>query len=188
VETRSDDVLMQQVRDGEPKRLAVLFERHHRPLFGYFVRITGDRGAGEDMVQDVFFRMLKYRHSYQDGHPFTAWMYGIARRVYLDGLARREAGVIGIEQALGAGGEPACAEPGPRERLERMEETVLLRRALAALPRDKREILVLSRYQNLKYERIAEILDCDPGAVKVRVYRALKSLGQVFRRLSEKAS
>lgn len=188
METRSDHVLMQKVRDGEVAKLAVLFERHHGPLYGYFVRLTGNRSGAEDMVQDVFFRILKYRHSYRDGNPFTAWMYGIARRVHLDGAEKRPAEVVEID-APGEHREPASAEPNPGEQLERREETALLRRALAALPVDKREILVLSRYQNLKYEQIAEILNCDPGAVKVRVYRAVKALGQVFRQLSsEKAS
>jgi RNA polymerase sigma-70 factor (ECF subfamily) len=54
---------------------------------------------------------------------------------------------------------------------------------------EKREVLVLSRFQNLKYEQIADILACDVGAVKVRVYRAIKALSQIFFELAgEKAS
>ena len=65
----------------------------------------------------------------------------------------------------------------------------MLRRALAKLPLEKREVLVLSRFQNLKYGEIAEILDCEIGAVKVRVYRATRELSQIFYQLSgEKAS
>jgi RNA polymerase sigma-70 factor (ECF subfamily) len=64
-----------------------------------------------------------------------------------------------------------------------------LRRALAQLPVEKRELLVLSRFQNLKYSEIAQILDCEIGAVKVRIYRAVRELGQIFNQLSgEKAS
>ena len=65
----------------------------------------------------------------------------------------------------------------------------LLRRALAALPVEKREVLVLSRFQNLRYQQIADILACDVGTVKVRVYRAIKALSQIFFELAgEKAS
>ena len=60
----------------------------------------------------------------------------------------------------------------------------MLRRALAKLPLEKREVLVLSRFQNLKYGEIAEILDCEIGAVKVRVYRATRELSQIFYELS----
>ena len=85
--------------------------------------------------------------------------------------------------------EPATAEPDPSEILRRRQDLGLLRRALAALPVEKREVLVLSRFQNLKYEQIADILACDVGTVKVRVYRAIKALSQIFFELAgEKAS
>jgi RNA polymerase sigma-70 factor (ECF subfamily) len=75
------------------------------------------------------------------------------------------------------------------ENLKRKQEISLLKRALSLLPIEKRELLVLSRYQNLKYEEIASILGCDVGAVKVRVYRAVRALGQIYFELAgEKAS
>ena len=81
---------MQKVRDGDLAKMAVLFERHHRPLFRYFLRLTGNREFSEDLAQDVFFRMLKYRHSYQDGSPFTPWMYQVARNAHMDGVQKRK--------------------------------------------------------------------------------------------------
>jgi RNA polymerase sigma-70 factor (ECF subfamily) len=75
------------------------------------------------------------------------------------------------------------------ENLKRKQELGLLKRAMARLPIEKRELLVLSRFQNLKYEEIASILGCDVGAVKVRVYRAMRALGQIYFELAgEKAS
>jgi RNA polymerase sigma-70 factor (ECF subfamily) len=75
------------------------------------------------------------------------------------------------------------------ENLKRKQEITLLKRAMSLLPLEKRELLVLSRYQNLKYEEIASILGCDVGAVKVRVYRAVRALGQIYFELAgEKAS
>jgi len=69
------------------------------------------------------------------------------------------------------------------------QSVALLRRALALLPEDKREVLVLSRFQNLRYEEIGRILDCEPGTVKVRVYRAVRQLEQIYNELAgEKAS
>jgi RNA polymerase sigma factor (sigma-70 family) len=183
-ETRADNVLMQKVRDGDLAKMAVLFERHHRALFRYFLRLTGNREWSEDLVQDVFFRMLKYRHSYQDGSPFTAWMYQVGRNVHLDGVRK---GIAEVRDEPYE--EPASADPDPSEILRRRQDLGLLRRALAALPVDKREVLVLSRFQNLKYDQIAEILACDVGTVKVRVYRAIKALSQIFYELAgEKAS
>jgi len=189
-ETRADNVLMQKVRDGDLAKMAVLFERHHRALFRYFLRLTGNREFSEDLVQDVYFRMMKYRHTYRDGHPFTSWMYQVARNAHLDGVQKRKGETPLFEAGHeGSMHEPASAEPDPSEILRRRQDLGLLRRALAAMPVEKREVLVLSRFQNLKYEQIADILACDAGTVKVRVYRAIKALSQIFFELAgEKAS
>jgi RNA polymerase sigma factor (sigma-70 family) len=180
---------MAQVSAGELPKLAVLFERHHRNLFRYFVSLNWDRELSEDLVQDVFFRILRYRGSYDPGKAFTAWMYGIARRASLDRVRERRGEVIGIEAVIERRGEPASAAPGPEERAAKMQNLGLLARALDLLPADKREILVLSRFQELKYEEIAEVLNCEVGAVKVRVYRAVRALEQIYFALEkEKAS
>lgn len=180
---------MQKVRGGDLAKMAVLFERHHRALFRYILRLSGNREFSEDLVQDVFFRMLKYRHTFRDGSPFTAWMYQVARNAYADGVQKRKGEVSLSQEDEQPGGEPASADPDPSEILRRRQDIGLLRRALAALPVEKREVLVLSRFQNLKYEQIADILSCDVGTVKVRVYRAVKALGQIFFELAgEKAS
>jgi RNA polymerase sigma-70 factor (ECF subfamily) len=75
------------------------------------------------------------------------------------------------------------------ERLRKEQEMKLLQQALAALPEEKREVLVLSRYQNLKYQEIGQILGCEENAVKLRVFRAVRMLGQIYSGLAgEKAS
>ena len=180
---------MQRVRDGDVARMAVLFERHHRALFGFFARLTSSRDLSEDLVQDVFFRMLKYRHTYQDSSQFTAWMYQIARNVHADSLQKRRLEVVPLDDPDQARPEPAGSGPNAAEQLERRQDVRLLRRALAALPPSQREVLVLSRFQNLKYEQIAEILACETGAVKVRVFRAVRALSRIFHELAnERAS
>src|SRR5579872_1271579 len=81
---------MKEVREGELASMAVLFERHHRSLFNYFVHLNGNRELSEDLVQDVFFRMLKYRRTYQPDRSFTAWMYQIARNAHVDSISKRK--------------------------------------------------------------------------------------------------
>ncbi|HLJ14184.1 MAG TPA: RNA polymerase sigma factor [Bryobacteraceae bacterium] len=179
-----DNALMAQVRDGDVGRLAVLFERHHRPLFHYFIRLNGNRDLSEDLVQDVFFRMLRYRHTYKDGYPFTAWMYQIARNARIDHAQKRKAEVVSLEDRVNNSEEPASAAPGAEEGLRFRQNVSLLKRALARLPVEKREVLILSRYQNLKYEEIAGVLGCEVGTVKVRVYRAVRALSEIFNELA----
>jgi RNA polymerase sigma factor (sigma-70 family) len=176
----TDNALMGQVGSGEVAKMAMLFERHHRPLFRYFVSMNRNRELSEDLVQDVFFRMLRYRASYDPTQSFTAWMYQIARNASVDQAQKRKAEVVGIDEFDDRRAEPASPAPGPEETVARGQDLVLLRRALDRLPADKREILVLSRFQNIKYEEIAGILDCEPGTVKVRVFRAMRALEQAY--------
>ena len=171
---------MAQVGAGEVAKLAVLFERHHRALFRYFVAMNRNREISEDLVQDVFFRMLQYRTSYHPKQSFTAWMYQIARNSNIDQAHKRRGEVVGIEEFNERRPEPASPAPGPEERAAKVQDLALLKRALDRLPPEKREILVLSRFQRMKYEDIAAVLGCEPGAVKVRVYRAMRALEEIY--------
>ncbi len=178
-----DETLMAQVRGGDLRKLALLFERHHRALYNFFVHMTGSRDFSEDLVQEVFFRILRYRHTYDESRPFAAWLYQIARNVKLEG-ARKRGRELRVVTPLRDEGEPerepAAPEPGAEELVRKQQEVGLLRRALQRLPDDKREVLVLSRFQNMAYEHIAQVLGCEVGAVKVRVYRAVRELGQIY--------
>ena len=88
---------MRAVREGDLTRMGLLFERHHRPLFDFLYRMTGDRGAAEDLVQDVFVRMLRYRSTYRDEGRFETWMFRIARNVRADHF-RKHAGAAYVPE------------------------------------------------------------------------------------------
>ncbi len=170
-----DDLAMQQVREGDLGKLSLLFDRHHKPLLRFFVHLTGNHEASEDLVQDVFFRVLKYRQSFQPGTSFRSWLYQVARNAHID-----HAGKHKLETILPENVEFRSPGKLQDESLRLKQDAVHLRRALAALSLEKREVLVMSRYQDLKYEEIANILKCEVGTVKVRVYRALRELGDRF--------
>src|SRR5580700_2622749 len=171
---------MAQVSNGEVARMAMLFERHHRALFRYFVSMNRNRELSEDLVQDVFFRMLRYRASYDPNQSFTAWMYQIARNANVDQAQKRRGEVVGIDDFDDRRPEPVSPSAGPEESASKVQNLALLKQALDRLPSDKREILVLSRFQDMKYEDIAAVLGCEVGTVKVRVYRAIRALEQVY--------
>jgi RNA polymerase sigma-70 factor (ECF subfamily) len=175
----SDDELMLHVRNGVGEMLGVLFDRYQGPLFSFYCRLTGDRTLSEDLVQDVFFRILKYRQTYRPGTPFRAWMYQIARNARHDYARKRrpEANAVSLEAEM----EPTTPE---NDSTQQKEEAALLHRALLELPEEKREVLLLSRFQELKYDEIAKLLNCEVGTVKTRVHRALQELRLAFHRLS----
>jgi len=173
----TDSELMGRVRDGELERLSELFERHHRRLYGFFLRLTGDAAGAEDLVQEVFVRLIKYRHSFRVDAEFTPWLFTLARNAGVDHFRSRPKELPHAEDAP----EPAAALEHPVAALERREQTELLQAALGRLPHDKRELLVLARFGEMRYERIAELLGITVGAVKVRVHRALKELRAAYR-------
>jgi RNA polymerase sigma factor (sigma-70 family) len=181
VNAPTNEELMAAVRDGDLSRLALLFERHHRSLFRFFYRLTQRQGLSEDLVQEVFLRMLKYRQSFRENYPFTAWMYQIARNAFRDGAPK--AAEEPLEQA--ALHVSSRLQSDVEDQIHEAQQTELLRRALAELPEDKRQVLILSRYQELSYEEIGMILDCEVNTVKSRVFRSVKLLAKVYQRLLE---
>lgn len=175
---------MLRVRSGETGLLAELFERHSRQVYGFFYRMTGSRELSEDLVQDVFLRILRYRDSYQPKTSFSAWMYGIARNALVDQMRKRRP-----EASFDDGFPDVPAREDPvDERMRARQETEMVQQALASLPADKREVLILARYQDLRYEEIGRILGCEPNAVKQRVFRAVKALGDRLVQMSGRAS
>lgn len=172
----TDNELMEQVRDGKVEKLAVLFERHQTMLYNFFLRLTGHRAASEDLVQEVFVRILKYRAGYQGESRFNLWMFQIARNAHIDYL-RKKKDTVGLDEQFI---ETPGPEPLPEKRYEIDEEAALVRKALDRLPAQKKEILVLFRFQDLKLREIAELLGCQVGTVKVQVHRALKDFGRIY--------
>ena len=177
-----DHDLMLAVRAGEIDRLGDLFERHDRALFGFLVRLTSDSEAAEDLVQIVFQRILKYRHTYRDEGRFSAWLYHLARRAAADHF-RRSARVPTPSDPADFATVSDDASAGADEQAARADELALMQTALNQLSNDQREILVLHRFQHLKHEEIGRLLNISTGTAKVRVHRALTALRDQFFRL-----
>jgi RNA polymerase sigma-70 factor (ECF subfamily) len=148
-----------------PATPAELFERHHRALYRYLLRMTSSREQAEDLTQEVFVRVMKATDAYQEQNSERAWLFRIARNLRCD-LARQHSRQ-GVPSALTDGG-PA---QGPRQ-LVRLGLT----RAIAALPDEEREAFVLAEIGGLTYEEIALVCSITPAAVRSRIYRARVAL------------
>ena len=182
-EQRSDHELMLAVRDGELDALGDLFERHHGALFGFLVKLTGNRSAAEDIAQTVFQRMLKYRHTYRDDGSLTAWMYHLARRCSAD-YFRKTSHTPHATDPADLQDEPDDA-PHAAQRATMHDDRALLHAALARLDSGDREVLLLSRFQELSFAEISGILECSVGAAKVRAHRALRALRDIYFQLQK---
>lgn len=171
----SDVELMIQVREGEIDKLALLFERYKKPMYAFFYRFSGSRETSEDLVQTLFYRVLKYRRKYSGEGKFSTWLYRIARNLAIDHYhSDRRISVDPLEK------EPAAADDRADRILVKHEEISLLRQAMKQLTPQEREVLVLSRFQGLTYREIGEICNCPEGTVKARVFRAIQSLKGIY--------
>ncbi|UOQ78575.1 hypothetical protein MUN84_08530 [Hymenobacter sp. 5516J-16] len=86
----SDEDLMLRVQADDLDQLTPLFERYHGPLFGFLTRLNhGDQEIGQDLTQNVFLRVLKYRASFRAGLRFRTWLYQLARHVHADHWQQR---------------------------------------------------------------------------------------------------
>jgi RNA polymerase sigma-70 factor (ECF subfamily) len=179
--TVTDEALMTAVREGDLAKLGLLFERYHLALFDFLSRMTGDRTTAEDLVQDIFVRLLKYRAAYRDGGSFETWLFRIARNARADYFRTRPP----LEPLAAEALERPEPGPGPMRRLEADRERACLKQALLRLREDKRELIVLARYRGMTHEQIAELLGIETGAVKVRIHRALRELRDLFLQLSD---
>ncbi|MBX2953795.1 MAG: RNA polymerase sigma factor [Leadbetterella sp.] len=169
---------MLKVKAGDLDRMGLLFERHYKPLFGFLYRMTADRESSEDMVQNVFLRMLKYRHTFKGNGEFRTWMYHLARNVLNDHHKGNKRHAAPLAQEPGD-----VADEAPENTME--EQVHLLNRALNKLSDENREILVLSRYQELAYREIAQILDISEANVRVRIHRAMVQLKSAYLKLAD---
>lgn len=167
---------MAAVQDGDTRALGELFHRHHAALYRYFLRMSGSQAVSEDLTQEVFLRVLKKHETWQREARFTSWMYRIAHNAFIDHTRKNK-----WETAMPENMD--FAAPAGR-RLEQDQEQEILLRALAAMPADKRELLVLSRFQGMRYEQIGELLGVETNTVKVRVFRALGQLREIYERMS----
>jgi RNA polymerase sigma-70 factor (ECF subfamily) len=172
---------MRAVREGDASQLGVLFERYHLPLHDFLSRMTGNAAVADDLVQDVFLRVLKYRATFRDEGKFETWIYRIARNARADYFRSRRPTESIDESAL----ELPQPDDGPADAIAREREVARLRRALLRLREDKRELIVLARYRAMKHEAIAELLGIQVGAVKVRLHRAVQELRAIFLELPE---
>jgi RNA polymerase sigma-70 factor (ECF subfamily) len=166
----TDEALMAEVKEGDLDKASVLYDRYSKRLYNYFVKISLDRDAGYDMMQNTFMRVIRYKHTYRVEAPFRAWIFQIARNVFSDHLRKNKVLYSDYQEVENIG------ETDNGESDEKNEQEKLLNKSLARLSDEAREILVMSRYQNMKYEEIAETMDLTVSAVKVKVHRAIKKL------------
>ena len=179
----SDEQLIQWVAAGDSSCLGTLFERHHRSVYRYCLQMTRQRALSEDLVQDVFLRMLRKAGSYRGDGSFKAWMFNIARNVTVD-HTRRARRYADPGDALDAVPDSLIDSRSAEQAAAGTESMQRLVEALAALPDAVREVIWLGRFEFANYDELGVALDCSAGTARVRMHRAIKQLNQSFQKLN----
>lgn len=172
----TDEMVMEAVKSGDLQQASLLFERYNRRIYNFLARMTMDQQLAEDLCQNVFLRMIKYRSSYREGSRFQSWIYQIARNVFSDhyqSVKNKYSAFVDVEKISDhmADNEESQLQD---------EKEILLQRSMARLTEEQRELLVLTRFQQMKYEEVADLMNTTVANIKVKIHRAIIRLREYY--------
>ncbi len=175
----TDEQLMSLVKAGQLDYLNEVFNRYSKRIYNYFLKSTLERADSDDLTQDLFIRVMKYRNSYKEGHSVQFWIFQIARNMVKDHFRKLK---VHQDKFNPVEVMPEVLEENGEMEFEREKK---LHQAMRALPDEKRELLVLSKFQGMKYEQIATIRDTSVSNIKVQVHRTIKELRDIYFELAQ---
>jgi len=183
LEVLSDNSLMMKVKNGDLDLLGLLFERYHKMLFTFFYRIHFSSEVSEDLVQNVFIRIIKYRRGFNGEGSFKVWMFHIARNISHDHFKGEKK--KGYKEDIQKWEERITDYSDVKDKEEKDIQLSMLHSALENLEPKKRELIVMSKLDGMKYRDIAEFYNVSEGNIKIRVFRALKDLKTAYTSVQE---
>lgn len=182
--------LMLQVRDGNAGAFEELVLRYQNRLLTILEHLVGSREQAEDLTQEVFLRVFRARKRYEPGAKFSTWLFTIAHNVASNArrsfARRKEVGVP--ERHNGSDSSPlqldqlAKAASGlmPTRALDRAEQAEMVRQAVKSLSDRQRMALLLSKFEGMSYQDIAETMGLSVQAIKSLLSRARVNLKEIL--------
>lgn len=182
IEELSDEELMIAYAGGNVQAFEVLMKRYEKPLFNFIVRSVKRADLAEEMLQEVFIRVIKSASKYQQTAKFSTWIYTIARNLCIDRARKKSGKELSLDQTIGDSekdthldrvvdeSNQAATEHDRAVFLSKLEE------ALEKLPEEQREVFLMREVSDLKFREISEILGIPVPTVKSRMRYALEAL------------
>jgi len=173
---------MARLADGREAALDSLMDRHAQKLFHYLLRSLQDEGDASDIAQETFVRLYQHRAKYDPGQKFSTWLYAIASNLVRDRYRWRsrhpQVSLDADNEQTGASFKDNLRDldPVPDAAAQTEERADAVRKAIATLPDDLRQPLLLATYEELPQAEIAAILKCTTKAVETRIHRAREQL------------
>lgn len=200
---RSDEELMAAYAGGSFEAFEELFERNRRSVFMFLLHHVGERELAEDLMQDVFLRVVRARERYVVGSRFRPWLFTIVRNAVTDSHRRRavrrvvvlegdlETGAREEERerapsvgAAGLGAQSSAAEQ-PADLAAAADLRVAIEAAVARLPEEQREVFLLRERGELDFESIARVTGQGLATVKSRMRYAMAALRRSLSQLEK---
>jgi RNA polymerase sigma-70 factor, ECF subfamily len=174
-----DAELMLRVRAGDETSFGVLLDRHRAPVVHFLYRMVQNDAVSEELAQEVFLRVYRSRATYEPTAKFTTWLFRIATHLALNWIrdGKKEKGPESLTDAA-EGVERQLPDRQPTVEQEMVYEVKLreVREAIGMLPEKQRAAVMMHKYEELEYSRIAEALNCSESAVKSLLFRAYETL------------
>jgi RNA polymerase sigma-70 factor (ECF subfamily) len=178
----TDSGYVARARAGDADAYRVLVERHSRTLFRLAYRMTGNEQDAEDVVQESFLRAYRQLGKFDDRASFGTWLYRIAANCSLDLVRarKRRSEHFAPAEAETAAEDPIASLPSGAPSPERETLSTEVRERVAAAMQDlsaaERTAFVLRHFEGMCIEEVSRVLDCQPGAAKHSVFRAVQKL------------
>jgi len=179
----TDAVAVARARAGDSDAFRVLVERHSRSLFRLAFRMTGNQQDAEDVVQESFLRAYKQLAKFDERASFGTWLYRIAANCSLDLVRSRKRRSEHLAPQENAGSEmddPVALLPSRAPTPDRLalssEVGERVKQAMEELSPTERTAFVLRHFEGMCMEEVSRVLDCQPGAAKHSVFRAVQKL------------
>jgi RNA polymerase sigma-70 factor (ECF subfamily) len=181
----SNEALMTAYQRGDVTAFAELVARHEKPLWSFLRRLVRDESAAEDLLQEIFMRVVRGAATWQPNAKFSTWLYTIGRNLCIDhGRKLQHRRTLSLDGHAG-GDEDAAprlheqlsgADRGAERSALNRELAARLDRAIAALPEPQREVFVMREVLDLPFAEIAEAVGASEATVKSRMRYALQRL------------
>jgi RNA polymerase sigma-70 factor (ECF subfamily) len=166
------------LRRRDPELLDRLITQYHHRLIRYLAHLSRNRELAEDLAQETWLRVLERGHQFNGKSEFATWLYTVARNLMLDHFRRKS--TVSLEGLVESGEhnslEPVDDAPLAWEALAAHEQSEKITAALAGIPGEYREVVVLRFLEGLRLEEIATVIGLPLGTVKSRLYRGLNAL------------
>lgn len=178
-----DAELMRRVQAGDEAAFGVLMQRWEVPVKAVIARVVLNATEAADLAQETFVRVWQQRSRFRAGAEFRPWVFSIAMNLARNRLRWwRRRPVVSLDPSTEAAAGATMHAPGGGAELERRERAAAVRDAIAGLPPDLREAIVLFEYEQMSHAEIAAVLGITPKAVEARLYRAREKLRGALKR------